>query len=380
MPQGSIRKRGGTYYKRYRVGGKLVERAVGPTRREAEQSLTETMRDLNRGQYVELKEITFAEFAPKWLETSAEGRVRPTTLKSYRDTLRLHLVPFFGHRKLISIRTRDVDEYLASKRRSGKYAPASIAKHLMVLKMLMKQAIIWDYAAVNPAEHVKPPRTIQKEVEVFSPLEIQAFLEAASPEYRPFFTTAVLTGLRLGELLGLKWSDINFRTSQIHVRRAYVLEQFTEPKTRAGIRAVVMAPSLVSTLKRHQLKSPPGDLDLVFATEEGKPLNGSNMRQREFHSALRRAKLHRIRFHDLRHTYASLLIAAGENLKFISSQLGHSSIQVTIDRYGHLIPAIQHGAGERLEKLVFGSDVGKMWAKPELSTTPPEIHPEEQAP
>ncbi len=205
-------------------------------------------------------------------------------------------------------------------------------------------------------------------------------MEAASPEYRPFFTTAVLTGLRLGELLGLKWSDINFRTSQIHVRRAYVMEQFTEPKTRAGIRAVVMAPSLVSTLKRHQLRSPPGDLDLVFATEEGKPLNGSNMRQREFHSALRRAKLHRIRFHDLRHTYASLLIAAGENLKFISSQLGHSSIQVTIDRYGHLIPAIQHGAGERLEKLVFGSSVGKMWAKPELSTTPPDIHPEEQAP
>ncbi len=380
MPQGSIRKRGRTYYKRYYVGGKCVERAVGPTKREAEQSLTETMRDLNRGQYVELKEIGFADFAHIWLENYAEGRVRPSTFKSYRDSLRLHLVPFFGSRKLISIRTQDVDEYVASKRRSGRYAPASIAKHLIVLKMLFKRAIIWDYAAVNPAEYVKPPRAIKKEVEVLSPLEIQAFLDGASTRYRPFFTTAVLTGLRLGELLGLKWSDINFRTSQIHVRRAYVMEQFTEPKTRAGIRAVVMAPTLVGTLKRHRLKSPPGDLDLVFATEEEKPLNGSNLRQREFHAALRRAKLHRIRFHDLRHTYASLLIAAGENLKFIQNQLGHSSIQVTIDRYGHLIPAIQHGAGERLESLVFGSNMGKTWAKSELSTTPQDISIEEHAP
>ena len=369
MARGSIRKRGRVYYVRYYIGGQLKEKAIGTNKHEAERILIEIMREIHRGQYTEIKRITFADFACKWLADYVQGRVRPSTFKSYSDTMRLHLVPRFDQMNLTSITARDIDEYIAYKQKDSKLAAASIEKHLIVLKMMFKRAIIWSYATGNPAEYIKRPRSEKKEMQIIAPDEIQAFLNAVNPEFYPFFATAVFTGLRLGELRALKWSDINFATSQLHVRRSYVLGRFQEPKTRAGIRAVIMPPFLVNELRQYKLRQSPVKLDLVFPDSKGNPIDDSNLRNREFYPALRRARLHRIRFHDLRHTYTSLLIASGENLKFIQQQLGHGSIQVTLDRYGHLIPAVQHGAGERLEKMVFGKDMGKTWAKAETAVT-----------
>jgi len=224
--------------------------------------------------------------------------------------------------------------------------------------MLFKRACIWEYLQKNPAEHIERPRPKNKEMDFLTVEELNLFLSKVDKEYYPFFLTAALTGMRRGELFALRWSDINWATNQIHVRQSYVLGKVEEPKSKHSIRAIIIPPTLRQVLRKHQLSCPKSERDLVFPNQNCGYLAGPNLLRRHFYPALRRAGLRRIRFHDLRHTYASILIAQGENIKFIQNQLGHGSIQVTLDRYGHLMPEIQHGASERLEQTVFGSKNG----------------------
>jgi len=363
MARGCIVKRGKSYAIKYRVDGKQKWKTIGPSKKEAERALVELMRRIHRAEYQEAEEIAFKDFAQKWLEDHAKPRVRIATFEGYRDMLKLHLVPYFGDQKLQKISAHSVEKYLSDKRKEGKLSPRTIGYHLFMLKTMFKRAIIWGYLYANPAQYIERPRAETKKMDFLTVEELQLFLKNVSPKFFPFFLTTVLTGMRRGELFALKWGDINWVTGQIHVRRAYVRERFQEPKSRAGTRAIVMPPILVKVLKRHKLSSPASDLNLVFPNEEGNPLNGGNIYNREFLPALRRAGLCKIRFHDLRHTYASLLIAQGENLKFIQQQLGHSSAQMTLDRYGHLMPQVQHGAGERLQNTVFKNFGSNLVAK-----------------
>ncbi len=166
------------------------------------------------------------------------------------------------------------------------------------------------------------------------------------------FLTAILTGLRRGEVFGLQWGDIDFANSRIHVKRAFVKGRFTTPKSKHSIRKVVMSPTLASALKKHKLLSAPNEMEMVFANSEGKPIDADVFARRQFLPALRRAGLSHIRFHDMRHTFATLLIAQGENIKFIQNQMGHASIQTTLDRYGHLLPESHNEVGSRLDKMI----------------------------
>jgi integrase len=221
--------------------------------------------------------------------------------------------------------------------------------------MIFKRAVIWKYLKENPAQYVSKPRAERKEMGFFTPKEIKIFLENARPRAYALFATAILTGLRLGELLALQWGDISWSTSQIYVRRSLYKGRFIEPKSRYAVRSVALTPKLATILKKHRLSSPPSEFDLVFCTKDGKPLDHSNVINQEFLPTLRRAGLRRIRFHDLRHTFASLLLHQGENIKYVQRQLGHASVQTTLDLYGHLLPDIHNRAGERLDETVFGN-------------------------
>lgn len=360
MARGSIVKRkSGNWAIVYPLpDGRQKWETVGRRKKEAERVLNERMRDIHRGQYQELKAISFGDFASKWLSDYSEPRHKPNTHRFYRDIVLLHLVPCFGCLKLTSITPHMIEEYLAKKRKEGHLCPTTIGYTLRVLKTILKRALVWGYLLKNPAEHVEMPRAERKEMEILTVEELQLFLKTAKetePEHYPFFLTAALTGMRLGELLALRWTDINWTNGQIHVRRSLSFGKFTEPKSRAAVRAIIVPPSLLSVLKRHKLSCTVSESDLVFPNEEGKALDPNNLRRRQFKRILRKAGLREIRIHDLRHTYASILIAQGENLKFIQSQLGHSSAQVTLDRYGHLMPQVQHGVGERLERTVFST-------------------------
>lgn len=161
--------------------------------------------------------------------------------------------------------------------------------------------------------------------------------------------------MRLGELFALQWSDIDWNSETIRVRKSVWRDKFQEPKSKSSIRAIGMSPTLVSILRDHMKTSKPNELDLVFCSEKGSFLDASNLRKRVFEPALKNAGLRRIRIHDLRHTYASILINQGENLKYIQNQLGHSSITTTVDRYGHLMPDAHKDASARLDQSIFGA-------------------------
>ena len=176
--------------------------------------------------------------------------------------------------------------------------------------------------------------------------------------------------MRRGELLGLQWGDIDWDNNVIHVRRSLFrhnkeelnggekqLWRFSTPKSKRSIRTVDLSPKLRGALELHRLGCSVSPHDLVFCTSNGEPIDANNMVNREFLPALSRAGLRRVRFHDLRHTHTALLIAQGAHVKFIQSQLGHASITTTLDRYGHLLPEARHGAGERLDAMVFGQAV-----------------------
>ncbi len=161
--------------------------------------------------------------------------------------------------------------------------------------------------------------------------------------------------MRESEVLGLQWGDVDFNQGQIFVRRTLQGGKFYNPKTKTSYRRIDIDPQLITELKKWKLRCPKGELDLVFPNSEGGPLDGLYMLKRIFYPALSRAKVAKVRFHDLRHTNASLRIEAGQNPKYIQEQLGHSSIQVTMDIYGHLLRSSDQDAAIKLRQVILTS-------------------------
>ena len=162
-----------------------------------------------------------------------------------------------------------------------------------------------------------------------------------------------MTGARQGEILGLKWSDVDFSKKQISINRTFNHGRFFTPKTKGSVRRIDLAPVVVKELAGWKLKSGGQDEGLIFPNEAGEPMNYSNMVQRHFHQALQKAGTDRIRFHDLRHTFASLLLNQGTNIKYVQTQLGHSSPTVTLNVYSHLMKSENQEDVCRLENAIF---------------------------
>lgn len=257
---------------------------------------------------------------------------------------------------LTSIRTVDVQKYVAGRLASG-VSPSTAHKDLVVLKGMLKCAVEWDYLLVNPASPVKAPKRPHIEKDALTPDEVNIFLSSLDSKWHPVFLTLLLTGMRLGELRALMWSDIDWHSSTIRIRRSVWRNTFQEPKSKNSIRTIVMSPKLASVLRDYKNWAPKSPMGLVFCNEGGGILDDANLRHRVFEKTLSRAGLRKIRIHDLRHTYASLLINQGENLKYVQKQLGHASITTTVDCYGHLMPDMNKDAGARLDETLFGQNV-----------------------
>jgi len=174
---------------------------------------------------------------------------------------------------------------------------------------------------------------------------------------------AIMSGARQGELLGLKWTDIDWVNSQIHIQRTFNKGEWYKPKSRTSFRKIDLGPAMLSVLKKWKIACPPNDLGLVFPNSVGNPIDQSMMLRKYFFPALKKAGIDRIRFHDLRHTYASLLIEQGENIKYIQNQLGHASPVVTLEVYAHLINPTNQEAACRLENTIFQTTGSKTVAE-----------------
>lgn len=378
MPRGSVRKRHGpecparspggrcrcegTWQIRFRDRlGQRFERGGFATRPAAESALQDAFRAVERGGFAEVTPIGFTDFAARWIETYARPNTKASTCRDYEGSIRNHLVPYFGNVELRHITREMVQRYLADKARSQKadgtptWTPKTINGTLVPLREMLSHAVDWGYLESSPAAMVKPLRREPTEREVLSPDELAVVLDAAEGQYALLFRMAALLGLRRGELLGLRWDDLELDRRRLHVRQTYTNTGFGSPKSRAGRRVVPLTPGIVRELRRHRLSTPSNEGGLVFASSAGTPIDPRNL-VTAWHRTLRKAGVRMLAFHSLRHTAVSLMIAhEGLNPKQLSSVIGHASIQLTYDTYGHLMPDAFDGFGARLDALSDGS-------------------------
>ena len=352
----------------YRIGARQRWEAIGRSKKLAERRLAELVAQVNAGTYRQLPEITVADFCAKWLTDYAAGSVKPTSLRFYRGLITNHLIPALGSLRLTDLTPELVQRYVSTSLREARVSARTVNHSLVVLKQVLNRAKRWGYLRDNPAEGVRPGRIEPQEMDYLRPSEIPLLLKHADEPHRTLFMTAVLTGMRLGEILALQWGDIDWQGGRIQVRRSVfwylrkelgeaaerdaVLWRFTTPKSKHSRRNVVMSPALKEALELHRLECAVSPHGLVFCTRAGTPIEPRNLVRREFEPALARAGLRKVRFHDLRHTYTALLLAQGVNVKAIQAQLGHGSVQTTLDRYGHLLPESSAGIGEALDKQI----------------------------
>ena len=254
---------------------------------------------------------------------------------------------FFDNLDMKEFTVLNVDQYKVAKQKE--VSAKTVNNHIIVLKKIFNSAVEWGKLKQSPIAGARKLATEEYEWTWLNREQSETFLEACDDRWYPFFATLLWTGMRLGEVIALRWEDIIWSSSQIRVRRSYYRGQYVTPKSGKG-RDIPMNSVLVEVLKglRH-LKG-----DLVFCTAEGKPLDPANAK-RPFQAALRRAGLPRTRIHDLRHSFASQLVAKGVPLKAVQELLGHADIKMTL-RYSHLAPSDRRDA---VEVLVSDERYGK---------------------
>lgn len=328
------------YYPFYTSNGREVSLGGFSRKKDAEARLAREIAERASGKK---EDLLFSEFAERWLTDVAAVTVKPSTLMDYRRIVEKQLVPVFGNHQLSEITPAMVQRFVAMASKGR--APGRVNKFLVVLRSMLKRAEIWGYLAKNPASHVLPVRTVKREMEFLTPQEVEKLLEEPGL-CRALFAAAVMTGAREGELLALRWSDVD--NCKFNIRRSYSpVHGFSEPKNDSR-RQISFPPALLDYLEPGKAR------DLVFHNEDGKPWDGTYVLRWQLHPALKRAGIRQVRFHDLRHTYAALMISLNVNPKWLQVQMGHKNLTTTMDTYGHLYPSVEQDAPQRLEGLIFG--------------------------
>jgi integrase len=304
--------------------------------------------------------LEFATVAEEWL--TKQTHLRPRTYEGYARALRRHAFPRIGGYPIGSVDEEAIASLVRELHAQG-LSGWTIKGVLIPLGRVLRYAVrqkLAPYNAVSRLERSERPHIVRREKRILTAGEIDALLRATPATYRPIITTAIFTGLRLSELLGLWWGDLDLDSGALHVRRQLDRSgDYTEPKTQRSARTVVLSPSLVALLLKHRnAATKTGPSDVVFATETGRPMYYRNVTRRGLAVAIDRAGLNRqgeprLRFHDLRHTYASLLIGQGVNVLFVSRQLGHAFPSFTLNTYGGLFDRAENAsrAAEGLEAV-----------------------------
>ena len=350
----------------------------GTTKKKAHEKLREVEDQLRRGVFIPDERIPpFKEVAQDWLEYK-KPNVRASSLKMYEGHLKHHFSAI-DPLKVNRITTVTVEKFILSKQDAGMNI-TTLRKLIVTFNQVMNYAVRHQYIVYNPVRDAERPRdqgaTKKATIRVLGPVEINKLLEAEKDfKYRTLFMLAIMSGARQGELLGLKWSDVDWVNSQIKIQRTFNKGQWYRPKTKNSIRKIDLGRAMSQQLRKWRMACPISDLDLMFPNKVGKPLCQSHMLSRYFRPALKAAGLERIRFHDLRHTYASLLIDQGENVKYIQTQLGHHSPTMTLDVYAHLMNPVNREAPNKLENAVFGDFRSKMVAQNKKEATLKSVTP-----
>ena len=349
---------------------RYLNKTIRGTKKKANEYLSKTLTDISAGTFVQSSADSVEDYLDKWLETAARPRLRENTYREYKGLIKRYIKPAIGRLRLSDLRPLDVQKFYTALT-DQELSPRTVRYTHSVLTSAFKQAVRWRMLAHNPCSSVELPRKTANEMQSLTPAEAARFLEeAVSDRWSALFVLALATGLRPSEYLGLKWADIDLEHGVINVQRSLHWTSyksgdwyFGEPKTPRSRRRIPLPSSALRALIEHRrqqseerLKTGPEykNLDLVFATWEGQPLIRLNVVQKHFKPILERAKLPAtLRLYDLRHSCATLLLAANENPKVVSERLGHSSITLTMDTYSHVLPDMQQGASDKLERMLF---------------------------
>lgn len=375
--EGSIRKRkDGRWEAALTVGytsnGNPKRRSVyGKTRKEVADALFQLGSKYGKGLLANPDKITVSEFLNQWLEDKSDTK-KPTTVAGYRNAVEKHIVPKLGKVRLQQLQPTHVQNLYRELRRDRTDEKGKVIKGLgnslrlvhCVLRDAFKRAVKLDLVAVSPISKVDAPSTTRFDGKAWTTDQAKAFLEAShSSRWCALFHLALTTGLRRGELLGLYWDDLDMTAKKLMVKRNYTTAGGTpmilEPKTHRSTRPVALTDWDVRVLEDHRAGQQAerelsaiweGD-QWVFSTSIGTPINPANL-SREFKRIVKLAEVPDIRFHDLRHSSASLAILAGVELKVLSERLGHSSTRITSELYQHTYSSQHEEAADALGALL----------------------------
>lgn len=364
----------------------------GKSQAEVKEKIEVAKSDVRNNTFIEPNKVTMQQWLDNWLNVTMKGNVRDTTWLIYESLIRKHINPEIGGIRLMNLQTSHIQKLYNEKlvtgradKKDGGLSPKTIRHMQQVIHGALQQAIKEKLISVNPADSVRLPKLIKQEMKTLSIEQVTKFLEVASTNrfYKRYFAAYLLelyTGLRRGELLGLRWKDIDIRESKIKVVQQLVKVGSThiirELKTESSQNRVIAIPDeVIQALKAHKkVKAEEyhtlgfDDIEikkqltegLVFTNELGKPLQPRNF-LRNFKGALKVSGIDPIRFHDMRHTFALLSLQQGVDIKTLQSDLGHESIETTLDRYGHVNVEMKREAANKrsglLKEIVNGNKV-----------------------
>jgi integrase len=326
---------------------------TGRTQKTVKDWLLQQRNAIQQNTWTENTSLTTGELLTRWYEEVAAISLRPKTLESYESLLRNHIHPELGTIKLDAFRPEMLQRFYKQKLASGLSNRTVRYIHAIVHRTL-DQAVRWGLVSRNVADFTNPPTPKRRQMKVYTPEQIKRFLATAQEDrLYPLWTLTLGCGLRRGEVLGLHWEDVDLERGVIHIRFAVQqinnIPTLTEVKTTSSRRSIPVPQFALTPLQ--ELHSQVSGTGLVFHTRTGKPISPSNL-VRSFKALLHRAELPNIRFHDLRHTTASLLLKANVHPKTVQTILGHSQISVTMDIYSHVMPGLQSEAIGKLDELM----------------------------
>ena len=340
------------------------------TRKAAEAAERAALVAIERGTYVDPTTVTVSAYLDRWLD-HVGSRVTRSTLARYREIARVHLVPAFGTTPLTKLQPLAIqaayEAWLTEGRRDhrkGGLSARTVLHHHRILKQALRQAVRWRLIIANPADAVEPPRPVRVEMRSLDAPETATLLDHATGTrlYAPLLLS-VATGLRRGELLALRWKDLDLDAATLRVERSLEIVRgqgtlaFKTPKTTKSRRVVVLPSVVVEALRAHRvtqvaerLAAGPAydDGDLLFADQIGRPWHPDAFVS-AFRKIVAKAKLGHVRLHDLRHSHATALLRAGVHPKIASERLGHATVGITLDLYSHASTAMQEDAAAKVD-------------------------------
>lgn len=372
--KGSIQKRTGPQGIAYRVrveyppdpvSGRRRQRSESfPTKKEAERALARWVSEIDRGTAVDATKITVGELLTLWLESVARHNVRPTTYEDYEAAIRVHLVPELGSIKAKDLTASRVQAFYAAKLANGA-SPRTVQLCHLRLSQALKQAVRWSMLPLNVCDAAEPPKVVHKKTPRWTAEEGRRFLATAKDDtYHPLWLLALHTGMRRGEMLGLRWQDLDLPNRRVHIRQSVVVlgkkPVVQPPKSDAARRTVKLTPEVVEALAEHRKRWAERrlaagalweDNDLVFCTAEGRILNPANV-YRNYLALIAEAKVPRTTLHGQRHNHATWLLKAGQPVKVVSERLGHAKTSITMDIYADVLPDMQDAAVDAVSDLL----------------------------